>query len=213
MNFRNSHLIKLKVDDFSKTKFVLFQVFFMVFMAFVFITASIIPGDETIVIRDSDCADDKVTELNRCSRWDLSSNSVYTSYVDKINPQSKFLLVQIQPSIKPDTIQGEGKFELKFDFDYSYEKIPIKKGKNDDSEPQKFEHSKEITVECYSKSNICDTFNLIYDANMVENTDIKIKIETRLTDLNRNLVDGFNLSVRLSPLLLNSNLNLVFQRK
>lgn len=127
MNFHNSHLIKLKVDAFTKTKFTLFWVFAAVVLGFVFMTARIIPGEETIRINEIDCPDDRATEFNLCSRWELSNNRRYNSFVPGISSQSKYLLVQAEPSLKGDTIQGEGNFDLKFNFDYSYTKIPKKK--------------------------------------------------------------------------------------
>lgn len=42
MNFSNSHLIKLKVDAFSKTKFTIFWTFFAVVLTFIYVSASII---------------------------------------------------------------------------------------------------------------------------------------------------------------------------
>lgn len=80
---------------------------------------------------------------------------------------------------------------MSLDFDYSY---TVKK---DGVEISNYDGSKEVKVSCNSLTNLCDEFNIIYDANISEDADIFIKISTRLDNWNKNLIEGFNLKVTL----------------
>ena len=143
-----------------------------------------------ISIPQLNCPDDRVTDHNLCSRWDLEKNKKYTSKISSLATENKFFLVKVEPSIKPQTIEGDGNFDLGLNFDYSY------KLKDGEVKYADFFGSKEVTVSCNSKTNLCEEFILIYNANIFRKGDFLITIETRLDNWNKNIINGFNLKVR-----------------
>ena len=96
------------------------------------------------------CPTDHSTEDNLCPYWDLSKNKKFKAKVSNLINENKFLLVKLQPVIKDGVVEGQDKYEVPFNFDYTYEV------RHNEVKISKYDGSQDVTVNCNPKTNSCN---------------------------------------------------------
>lgn len=110
--------------------------------------------------------------------------------------------------MKPSQIEGDSKFKVNFKFKYRYEvrlntksrileKEKKKISKKNHKSSQKYGYQEiSSTVDCSPQTLVCDSFNLIYNPYIEKDTRHFLKVLFKPTEMNKNLIEGFDLYVR-----------------
>ena len=106
--------------------------------------------------------------------------------------QNKYLLIKISPKLKGGLVEGNSKFEEKFSFRYKYGFDSENKVRDEDLLKKMKWNSLEVRSACDPEYLACDSFNLIYNPFIIDNSSHYVQAEFIPNELNQNIIEGFD---------------------